>query len=640
MPFPCRFGRCWVIGFSLVLLSAGPVLGEDSVLTGDGSVRTKSLKARKSVGINRAALATPVQLDTIRYYRCSTSGSWSVVEQSVGTPAPEGFQLQTAAPRTAALRGNFGCPQGSSTTVSHTDADFGGDSFIVQAGFAENEIAAASYVIPAGDFPIQIDTIEAVFAQQSAVVTTTTQWSILVWEGTPNTGNLVAEFMSDDVILPNLVLPPGTQGSNLLVTVDPSDPKQIVINDIGNQTFSVGYRIDVHNNQTQNPCFTAPPSNSNAFPTTDVSGLAAPTQNWLFGVNCGIFGCPPNGGWTTFQNLNILCRPSGDWVIRASYCALPGSQIGACCEPDGACTSPIDDASCSALGGVFQGDGSDCASVMCPNLFGACCRANGTCDDNDVLQEDCEGLDEIFSQDMTCAQVEPCPQPAGACCTDIGAGCVEVSEAECIAPPFNGVWLGAFVPCSPTACEGACCNPTTGFCSIEDEALCNQFGSQFQGPGTTCVGPSNNECPMAACCLPDGMCIDATVVDCTAQGGDYNDGEVCASFSCPQPLGACCLTSGGCLSDITQMTCEGQGQIWAGPGTVCPGDCQQSCLGGNGDMNTDLNIDGVDIQGFVDCMLTGSSPDPNVNCDCGDFDGMNGVDAADLPGMINALTAP
>ena len=39
-------------------------------------------------------------------------------------------------------------------------------------------------------------------------------------------------------------------------------------------------------------------------------------------------------------------------------------------------------------------------------------------------------------------------------------------------------------------------------------------------------------------------------------------------------------------------------------------------------------------------MLTGASSNPNVNCDCGDFDGMNGVDDADVPGMIGALLAP
>lgn len=36
------------------------------------------------------------------------------------------------------------CP---SATVAHTDANFGGGSFIVQAGMGETEVAAASYLL-------------------------------------------------------------------------------------------------------------------------------------------------------------------------------------------------------------------------------------------------------------------------------------------------------------------------------------------------------------------------------------------------------------------------------------------------------------------------------------------------------------
>jgi hypothetical protein len=36
-------------------------------------------------------------------------------------------------------------------------------------------------------------------------------------------------------------------------------------------------------------------------------------------VNCGPFGCPANGGWSTFAALPAFCRPSGDWNLRAVY---------------------------------------------------------------------------------------------------------------------------------------------------------------------------------------------------------------------------------------------------------------------------------------------------------------------------------
>ena len=79
------------------------------------------------------------------------------------------------------------CPPVVST---HTNANFEGGQFIVQAGFAEQEIAAASYTVSAADFPLRIDLCEMIFATSSTTVTTTTKWSVLVWEGTPATGTL------------------------------------------------------------------------------------------------------------------------------------------------------------------------------------------------------------------------------------------------------------------------------------------------------------------------------------------------------------------------------------------------------------------------------------------------------------------
>ena len=52
---------------------------------------------------------------------------------------------------------------------------------------------------------------------------------------------------------------------------------------------------------------------------------------------------------------------------------------GACCLPDGTCSGIITPEECAALGGVFQGDGTDCASTDCPEPMGAACFGNGFC---------------------------------------------------------------------------------------------------------------------------------------------------------------------------------------------------------------------------------------------------------------------
>jgi len=388
---------------------------------------------------------------------------------------------------------------------THTDADFGGGTFTVQAGFAEKEILAASYVISASQFPIRIDLMECIFATVNAVVPTTTHWSVLVWDGPPNTGILVAEYSSDGLILPHIELPPGTNGVNVAVFVDPNDPEQIIINnDSGTNRFSIGFRIDKHNDQTQNPCTTPPPPNRNAFPTTDVSGLAQPSHNWLWGVNCGPFGCPANGGWSTFAALPSYCRPSGDWVLRATWTSLscqPG--IGACCKTDGSCVLATA-ADCQSLGGTYKGDGTNCQTADCPQPSIPCCfESTGGC---------------VMLKESDCIAAGGIPGPAGQTCQTyvcfpIGAACLP--DGTCIdgvspdeADALGAVFQGDGTTCATVSCPepvGAACF-ATGFCIVLTEAEANAAGATWMGPGTTCA--DNNGDGKADACEPPACAAD------------------------------------------------------------------------------------------------------------------------------------
>ncbi len=71
-------------------------------------------------------------------------------------------------------------------------------------------------------------------------------------------------LVSEGEILPHIELPPGISGVNVTVSVAPEDSEQIIVNDNGSRSFSIGYRIDQHNQQTENPCLTAPPTCCNA----------------------------------------------------------------------------------------------------------------------------------------------------------------------------------------------------------------------------------------------------------------------------------------------------------------------------------------------------------------------------------------
>src|SRR5262249_40130091 len=161
---------------------------------------------------------------------------------------------------------------------------------------------------------------EQIFATSNSTEETTTEWSFLIFDGHPDTGVQIASFSSQNGDLPQIVIPKGTHGVDAQVEIDPDDPDQIqVTNSSGELTVSIAYSIDKHNDQEQAPCFYGPPTCCNAFPTTDVSGLKDKNNNWLYGVDCGEFGCPAYGGWSSFGNLESYCRPSGDWVQRLFY---------------------------------------------------------------------------------------------------------------------------------------------------------------------------------------------------------------------------------------------------------------------------------------------------------------------------------
>ena len=360
---------------------------------------------------------------------------------------------------------------------AHTNADFEGGTYVLQGGFAEDEIAAVSFTLPESAFPIKVDLVEMIFGTSSATLSTTTEWSLLVWEGTPRDGVIRYEFSSDGELLPHIELGPGTNGINVQVFVDPSDPDQIYIDDDGSQTFSVGYRIDRHNQQTQSPCLVAPPSCCNAFPATDTGGLNEPTQNWINAVDCGIFGCP--SGWSTFAEWPSLCRPSGDWVIRATWTPASCNVVGSCCTPDGLCVDNTLEADCVGTGGEWTLEGI-CSSVDC----------------------------------------EP-PSDDVPCCFAATGGCLELPELDCLSA--GGVPGPSGVSCLQHSCfpEGAVCMPNgsclDGLTPEEAEVI----GGTFMGDGTTCASITCPE-PTAACCFGSGFCLVLEEDECETAAGTWN----------------------------------------------------------------------------------------------------------------------
>lgn len=528
-----------------------------------------------------------------------------------------------------------GAPRGTCPIqlITHTDAvlpdpEQGGSvppqNFVLFGGIVETEIVASSYALSAADFPISLERIEFGFGQTGAIVTTTTHWTVIVYAGTPQSGSIVSTISSDGFFYNHIELPPGDQGTIQSLPLTPP----IVVNDNGSHTFSIGVRIDEHNDPpvsacdgglTPARCCVHNPQ-TNAFPLEDASGIDAPSHNWLWASNCGPFSIP--SGWHLTNSIGL----SGDWVIRASYRPANCIETGACCDPDTGSCVVLSQADCQSQGNTWQGGGTDCSPNPCPEPTGACCRPDGFCDESTPMSQ-CQGAGNLFHESLACSAIpEPCPQPPGACC--VGSGCSVIPEEDC--GNQAGVFRGAGTACDANACNGACCNPINGFCSSQSAPNCAGFGGQFQGVGIACSG---NQCPTAACCHPDGTCTTATPFSCAGAGGDWLSGQACAANPCPIPTGACCLAGGGCLVS-EQAPCEGFGNTWAGPGSACPDDCAAPCDEATGDINTDGDIDGRDVNRFVAATLGSATPEEIC---AGDFDGSASLGAEDIPDFVAEL---
>lgn len=373
---------------------------------------------------------------------------------------------------------------------TRTNASFEGGQYIAQGGFAETEVAAASFTLPASAFPVRIDMAEMIFATSGTSVQTTTQWSVMFWQGRPNTGTLVFSASSDGDLLPHLVMPPGTNGTNVQFMIDPGDPDQVYVADDGSHTISFGYRIDRHNAQTSNPCLVAPPSNANAFPTTDVGGLQYPSDNWLKMVNCGASGC--GAGWLSFAQIPSICRPSGDWVMRLTWTPLGSCQTaatGACCVGGNCSQKTL--AECQAAGGTYRGDGVACTATLCDTGAPvACCfPTTGGC--LNLASSQCVAAGGVPGPaGSTCAAYNCNPQ--GACCLPDGTCQGPMSPSACAA--LGGTYKGDNSTCATVTCPpplGAACF-ANGFCLQLTQADAITAGAAWKGPGTTCADGNGN----------------------------------------------------------------------------------------------------------------------------------------------------
>ncbi|MBL0926881.1 MAG: hypothetical protein IBJ11_04410 [Phycisphaerales bacterium] len=389
------------------------------------------------------------------------------------------------------------------------DTVSGGFPTTAQAGFETGTYMGASFTNPNSDFPLKVNNLESFWVKPNANSDVTVQWQIDVWQSNP-TGTIGTapngSYASDGSIVPHMRIPPGTNAAKLIVSVDPSDPDQIILPGIAGGpndpvTWSFSFKANLMN-QGGSPCLSAPPQNNNAFPTTDnavsggapQNGLSFPAFNWLRSVGGSLCLCAVNS-WVNFATLQTFCRPNGDWNIRANVSTVgcTGGATGACCLSSTQCQ--IDNAiNCQNIGGEYKGDGTTCQTASCS---GACC-INGNCS----------------------------IQTAAGCQTN------------------GGTYKGDGSTCAGSPCQTtrACCIPSTGQCVDLDATTCAAVGGVAGGAGTTCA---TFTCSFnGACCLPNSTCASLNQADCQGQGGSFKGaGTTCGTVSCNTPPAAFSLTT-------------------------------------------------------------------------------------------------
>ncbi|MEX0877019.1 MAG: GC-type dockerin domain-anchored protein [Phycisphaerales bacterium] len=132
--------------------------------------------------------------------------------------------------------------------------------------------------------------------------------------------------------------------------------------------------------------------------------------------------------WASACDLGV----SGDWVIRAVI-DCGGDPVGAACLPDGTCAEGLTEDQTLALGGSWNGAGSECGDVQC---LGACyIPATDQCLQFDLATCDLVGGDWAGPGTSDCP--DPCPGDFN------GDGNLNFFDVSAFLGAFNGGDLAA-----------------------------------------------------------------------------------------------------------------------------------------------------------------------------------------------------
>lgn len=221
-----------------------------------------------------------------------------------------------------------------------------------------------------------------------------------------------------------------------------------------------------------------------------VSSGAACAGSFIVGATCVPTPCPPAGFCCASSgacSITLETSCTGTWMQGGSCAPNVCPQTGSCCAVNGTCTVKLE----SACATTWTLAGT-CSPNICPQPSGRCC--NGATGECTVTAQAACMAGSSWTIALTCSP-NNCPQPTGRCCNNLTAGCSMLTEAVCVG---IGTWTLTGT-CTPNTCPlptGRCCDGATGGCTMTTAAACgsgNLWALNF-----TCMA---NPCPpVTACC--------------------------------------------------------------------------------------------------------------------------------------------
>jgi hypothetical protein len=363
-----------------------------------------------------------------------------------------------------------------------------------------------------------------------------------------------------------------------------------------------------------------------AFETAVITTDCLPAGTYMFFM-APVFGAlVPCGGLDDIQYVVTLeC---------AGPCTIP---TGACCFPDLSCADALSEGDCNAAGGLYQGDDTLCANIVCPT--GPCGTGAGDC----FVANGTPGCDDVDCCEAVCA-IDPF------CCDVAWDGiCAGEAAGLCGEPPVNDNCADRVEITDGTTLFSTIGATTDGV----PDPLCDAFGNSDVGQdiwynyAATCDGTltvdlcgsgydtkvavyESTDCPTGAAIACND---DALIGPCVGTLQSYLEVPVVCGTIYKIRVGGFAGSAGE--GQIT-LTCNG---------TPCPAGCPQDCVtSATFQPPPDGIVDGADLAN----LLGDWSPNEcDPNC-CADTvtsatfqpppDGI--VDGADLAALLGAWGDP